>query len=53
MYIVNPDMESYHCRRIDVGTKGAFMEGARKVGICEVIKIHGLTNGIHLANTNG
>lgn len=42
MFIVNLDNEPYHRARIMVGTKGAFVEGARKVAVCEVLAIHGL-----------
>ena len=44
MYIVNLGNESYHRGRISVGTKGAFVEGPRKVAVCEVIAIHGLAS---------
>jgi hypothetical protein len=53
MYIVNPDMKPYHRGRIYIGTRGAFMEGSRKVGICEVVKIHGLADGNDPYKTNG
>jgi len=43
MYIVNLDNESYHRERVSIGTKGAFVEGAKPVAICEVIAIHSLT----------
>jgi hypothetical protein len=42
MYIVNPDNEPFHRARISIGTIGAFVEGPRKVAICEVVAIHGL-----------
>lgn len=42
MYIVNLDNEAYHRKRIDIGTKGAFVEGAKKVAVCEVVAIHAL-----------
>ena len=43
MYIVNLENVPYHRGRISVGTKGAFVEGPRKVAVCEVIAIHGLS----------
>jgi hypothetical protein len=42
MYIVNLDNEPYHRSRISKGTKGTFVEGPRKVAVCEVVAIHGL-----------
>jgi hypothetical protein len=42
MYIVNLDNEPYHRKRIDIGTKGAFVEGTKKVAVCEVVAIHAL-----------
>lgn len=43
MWIVIPEMrEVIHRHRIHVGVKGYFMEGSRKVGEVEVIKIVGL-----------
>lgn len=44
MFIVDPDKEPYHRARIAIGTKGAFVEGARTVAVCEVVAIHGLAN---------
>jgi hypothetical protein len=48
MWILVPQMrEEIHKYRIRVGTKGYFMEGSRRVGEIEVIKIVGLeTNAI-------
>jgi hypothetical protein len=43
MWILIPEMrEEAHKHRIKVGTKGYFMEGPRRVGEVEVIKIVGL-----------
>ena len=43
MWIVVPEMrEKVHRSRIDVGTKGYFMEGSRKIGEVVVEKIVGL-----------
>lgn len=39
MRIVNDQQVKYHKARIEVGTKGYFMEGARKVAECEVIEL--------------
>ncbi|MCJ8289986.1 MAG: hypothetical protein HRT58_10010 [Crocinitomicaceae bacterium] len=44
MWILMPDMFEYHKKRIKVGQKGYFHEGARKTAICEIIEITGLTN---------
>jgi len=44
MFIVNQDNVPYHRTRISIGTKGAFVEGARRVAECEVVAIHGLAN---------
>lgn len=42
MFILNPEYASYHRARIAVGTKGFFVEGARRVAECEVVAVHGL-----------
>lgn len=43
MWIVLPEMrEEIHKHKIKLGTKGYFMEGSRRVGEVEVIKIVGL-----------
>ena len=42
MFIVNPERRTFHKQRIAVGTRGFFMEGARKVAECEVTAILGL-----------
>ena len=42
MWIVNPEMFSYHKERIKVGQKGYFHEGPRKTADCEIIEIIGL-----------
>ena len=45
MWILIPEMrECVHKHRIKVGTKGFLMEGSRKVGEIEVIRIVGLEN---------
>ncbi|WBW98362.1 hypothetical protein [Oceanirhabdus sp. W0125-5] len=48
MWIAFPKMrEEIHKHRIKIGTKGYFMEGSRRIGETEVIKVVGLdTNGI-------
>ena len=40
MQIINPDMKPYHKGKIQVGMIGYFMEGDRKVAICEVIEVN-------------
>jgi hypothetical protein len=42
MFIVNPERIVFHRQRIAIGTRGFFMEGARKVAECEVTAILGL-----------
>lgn len=44
MYLVNLDNEPYHRNRIVIGTKGAFVEGAKQVAVCEVVAILALAN---------
>jgi hypothetical protein len=39
MWIINYQTRKYHQTRIKKGTKGYFMEGARKTADCEVIEI--------------
>ncbi|KJF42063.1 hypothetical protein [Draconibacterium sediminis] len=42
MWILNTDFNEYHKRRIKLGLKGFFMEGAHRTAVCEVIEIVGL-----------
>ncbi|MGG0176475.1 hypothetical protein [Gottfriedia acidiceleris] len=43
MWILSPEIrEEIHKHKIKLGTKGYFMEGSRRVGEIEVIKIVGL-----------
>jgi hypothetical protein len=42
MFIVNLDNEHIHRDRISVGTRGAFVEGPKKVAVCRVVAVHGL-----------
>lgn len=42
MFIVNPERTQFHRRRIAVGIRGFFMEGARKVAECEVVRLLGI-----------
>jgi hypothetical protein len=44
MFIVNQVNVPYHRARISIGTKGAFVEGPRRVAECEVVALHGLVN---------
>lgn len=39
MWIVNKERIKYHQDKIKIGTLGFFMEGARRVGECEVIEL--------------
>lgn len=43
MFVVNLDNTAYHQERIAVGTKGYFVEGAKRVAECHVIAIQGLS----------
>lgn len=38
MWIINDDFRLYHAKRINVGTKGNFIEG-KKIGECEVVEL--------------
>ena len=42
MWIMNPSSRPKHSRGIEVGTRGYFMEGHKKVAECIVIEILGL-----------
>jgi hypothetical protein len=42
MYVLNTELRSEHKRRIHVGTKGFFVEGARRTASCEVVEVLGL-----------
>ena len=42
MWIVAPQLRPMHRQRLNVGTRGYFIEGNRKVGVCEVTQIIGL-----------
>jgi hypothetical protein len=39
MWIVNPKMRNYHKEKIEIGLKGFFMEGSRRVAECEIIEM--------------
>jgi hypothetical protein len=42
MWVIIPKMRQVHRDRINVGLKGFFMEGPRRVAECEVIEVVGL-----------
>ena len=42
MWIIVPETREYHRDKIQVGLKGYFMEGSRKVAECEVVELIGL-----------
>ncbi|MCY7356198.1 MAG: hypothetical protein LH609_01770 [Rudanella sp.] len=42
MWIVNTSSRPFHQQWIQVGTRGYFMEGNRKIAVCEVTRIIGL-----------
>lgn len=39
MWILDPEMRIYHKGKIQVGLKGYYMEGSKRVAECEVIEI--------------
>jgi hypothetical protein len=39
MWILMPEMHTYHKDKIKIGLKGFFMEGSRRVAECEIIEI--------------
>ena len=39
MWILKKDFKNYHKSKLKIGTKGYFIEGARKVGECIVIEL--------------
>lgn len=42
MYVLDVELRSEHKRRIHVGTKGFFVEGAKRTASCEVVEVLGL-----------
>lgn len=44
MWVIVPKMRKMHRDRINVGLKGYFMEGSRRVAECEVIEMLGLNS---------
>lgn len=44
MFVLSAELRSEHQRRIHVGAKGYFVEGARRTASCEVIEVLGLCN---------
>jgi len=42
MYVLNAELRPEHKRRIRVGIKGFFVEGARRTASCEVVEVLGL-----------
>ena len=42
MYVLSAELRPEYKRRIHVGTKGFFVEGARRAASCEVIEVLGL-----------
>ena len=42
MYILNPDLRSFHQQHIRPGVRGYFVEGPKRVGVCEVVEVLGL-----------
>ncbi len=44
MYILNAELRAMHAKRLQLGTKCFFVEGAKKTAECEVVAIWGLAN---------
>lgn len=42
MFCFNPDAREFHRQHIRLGVRGYFMEGPRRVGVCEVLEVLGL-----------
>jgi hypothetical protein len=42
MYVLNKEMRSTHKPRVQVGTKGYFVEGVTRTGTCEVVEVGSL-----------
>jgi hypothetical protein len=42
MFILNPDLRSFHQQHIQLGVRGYFVEGPTRVGVCEVVEVLGL-----------
>ena len=42
MWMLDPSMLGYHKNKIRPGLKGFFMEGSRRVAVCEIIEIGAL-----------
>lgn len=44
MWVIMPERRQYHLDKINLGMTGYFMEGSRRVAICKVTEILGLTS---------
>lgn len=42
MWIINDALRPYHQDKIEIGARGYFLEGSRKVADCEIIELVGL-----------
>jgi len=42
MFCLNPDARGFHRQYIQPGVRGYFVEGPRRVGVCEVVEVLGL-----------
>jgi hypothetical protein len=42
MFCVNKDSHTFHRQHIQPGVRGYFVEGARRMGVCEVVEVLGL-----------
>lgn len=42
MFVLNPELCNFHRQHIRPGVRGYFVEGPRRVGVCEVVEVLGL-----------
>jgi hypothetical protein len=42
MFIIYPQYRAFHRLHLRPGVRGYFMEGNRRVGVCEVVEVLGL-----------
>ena len=42
IFILNPDLRSFHQQHLQPGVRGYFVEGPTRVGVCEVVEVLGL-----------
>jgi hypothetical protein len=42
MFILNSELRSFHRRYLRPGVRGYFVEGPRRVGVCEAVELIGI-----------